>query len=855
MDAGALAVLGVPSTLTVAAAARAAARHLCSQQRGSQGSHTKRPWFTPATAAGSQFKSLVESAHAAVATVTSAVSDLGVQSEEDAQELRRFLELPCVPVCMADVLALAVPSQHENLKADATLRLAGFLVRWDCCVPDAVSLPAWAASPDGVFRSQFQAFTAADAPDGIEALLSAAGLKRPHPAQQTAVSWAARLAMYHCCSTHAAVASPVESSWRQHAGVDEAALGAILRRMSCALFDAFTGPAWDVPSEWMVVQLSDAPSGVWLPGAAGWVEWSEDGLSRATGGGNRLRPPPIPNFFFANDSMLAQRFGKASAADSRFAVVVFGEGGCTVPRQLRALLAAVLGMRDLGEAVWSEVAFDGLRSSDALNVQAQISAVVPYVQAFLASRFPRYYRGVEQEVSHRLDRFQVRVCDEPRAVHTLTLSAATGGDTTGASATDPEPVVVRAAGIRGLYVQQQSTLFLNVTSLARAKIAPFVTLALCPEYAPSVMSAVSQFIAKVLGHEDTRAAVADLRGDGQVFRVFASEVAKGNGVIDMLPADADRHWVVKMPLSRGSFHETFPPGTNLVAAAPTPSRVQSEAAPRARDALRHAHDARAAEIVAASRKRDRAVASAAQEEALLPAVGPSRPSPIPASDLAALGAGGVVATVADPNGPGDDMGTVPGDRQPEPIELLPLPDNLFGGSFARGGSGVISIGSRDRTQLLGGASIFDSAAQEGPQSAAASRAAEQFVASMLRSTPDGAGGRCDVQWVNERGESGKPYDVQMRHLDAAGRCVRTTYVEVKSTITRDKRNFELSLRELLYAAQHGSNFEVYRVYSANALLDKEGAARNPRVQRIPDPIAQWRSGRLVIKASIDAMPN
>ena len=65
-----------------------------------------------------------------------------------------------------------------------------------------------------------------------------------------------------------------------------------------------------------------------------------------------------------------------------------------------------------------------------------------------------------------------------------------------------------------------------------------------------------------------------------------------------------------------------------------------------------------------------------------------------------------------------------------------------------------------------------------------------------------------VDWVNGEKESGKPYDIEVRFKD------RIDYVEVKSTRTESKRNFELSFNELNFASLHGDNYVICRVFLA-----------------------------------------
>jgi uncharacterized membrane protein YgcG len=133
---------------------------------------------------------------------------------------------------------------------------------------------------------------------------------------------------------------------------------------------------------------------------------------------------------------------------------------------------------------------------------------------------------------------------------------------------------------------------------------------------------------------------------------------------------------------------------------------------------------------------------------------------------------------------------------------------------------------------------------------AVGRWGEAYVAALLRAeAPDG----CAVRWVNEAAESGRPYDVQI--VDSETGVVQS-YVEVKTTVRGDDaagaaRRFEMSLRELEAARQHGGAYAVYRVAlitEAAVGADADGGAtkgrRGVRVLRLRDPAAALASGAL-----------
>jgi hypothetical protein len=62
------------------------------------------------------------------------------------------------------------------------------------------------------------------------------------------------------------------------------------------------------------------------------------------------------------------------------------------------------------------------------------------------------------------------------------------------------------------------------------------------------------------------------------------------------------------------------------------------------------------------------------------------------------------------------------------------------------------------------------------------------------------------------------------------------FVEVKATGSEEKRYFEVSHSEWLFAQQEGDRFQILRVFGAG------GPA--PGVARLVNPYLQWRSQRV-----------
>lgn len=99
---------------------------------------------------------------------------------------------------------------------------------------------------------------------------------------------------------------------------------------------------------------------------------------------------------------------------------------------------------------------------------------------------------------------------------------------------------------------------------------------------------------------------------------------------------------------------------------------------------------------------------------------------------------------------------------------------------------------------------------------------EQLVNSFLCHWRDGGdpGRPTQVLWCNQSGESGQPYDFKVT-FGTAG----VVFVEVKSTVKKEKAFIHLSANELDLALKEKERYHVYRVYSA-------GDAQNVRLCRI-----------------------
>ena len=112
---------------------------------------------------------------------------------------------------------------------------------------------------------------------------------------------------------------------------------------------------------------------------------------------------------------------------------------------------------------------------------------------------------------------------------------------------------------------------------------------------------------------------------------------------------------------------------------------------------------------------------------------------------------------------------------------------------------------------------------------------EQLVHSFLCHWRDGdaADRPSEVTWCNQQAESGQPYDFKLTFPPAAAAAAgpqpgaegAVVYVEVKSTVKRDKAFIHLSANELDFALTERERYHILRVYSV-------GDAQNVRLCRV-----------------------
>ncbi|KDO34090.1 hypothetical protein SPRG_01364 [Saprolegnia parasitica CBS 223.65] len=119
------------------------------------------------------------------------------------------------------------------------------------------------------------------------------------------------------------------------------------------------------------------------------------------------------------------------------------------------------------------------------------------------------------------------------------------------------------------------------------------------------------------------------------------------------------------------------------------------------------------------------------------------------------------------------------------------------------------------------------------------RAGEAYVYEVLYASLGAS-----VEWVNADEETGLPYDLCINNA-SGGR----EYIEVKATSTFDKLSFEMSVQELDFAAAHGSQYTIYRVFQVKPHV---GAVTNCPIVKLRNPHTLLRQKKLKLSVVMDA---
>ncbi|GFE52616.1 hypothetical protein BaOVIS_000200 [Babesia ovis] len=88
-----------------------------------------------------------------------------------------------------------------------------------------------------------------------------------------------------------------------------------------------------------------------------------------------------------------------------------------------------------------------------------------------------------------------------------------------------------------------------------------------------------------------------------------------------------------------------------------------------------------------------------------------------------------------------------------------------------------------------------------------------------------------IDWVNKNNESGHPYDLHLRNKRG-----EEVFIEVKSSCSNKKDNFEVSYKEWCFAQQKGARYEIFRLSGVGQ--------KSVHLCRLVNPYSMWRSGYL-----------
>ncbi|XP_072524200.1 uncharacterized protein [Salminus brasiliensis] len=101
---------------------------------------------------------------------------------------------------------------------------------------------------------------------------------------------------------------------------------------------------------------------------------------------------------------------------------------------------------------------------------------------------------------------------------------------------------------------------------------------------------------------------------------------------------------------------------------------------------------------------------------------------------------------------------------------------------------------------------------------------EQLVYSFLTHWRESGSGPSEITWYNQSGESGQPCDFKLTFANGPS-GIQEVFVEVKTTVKREKHFIHMSANELDFALKEKARYHIYRVYGA-------GDSQNVRLCRI-----------------------
>ncbi|KAH9515759.1 hypothetical protein Btru_011923 [Bulinus truncatus] len=126
--------------------------------------------------------------------------------------------------------------------------------------------------------------------------------------------------------------------------------------------------------------------------------------------------------------------------------------------------------------------------------------------------------------------------------------------------------------------------------------------------------------------------------------------------------------------------------------------------------------------------------------------------------------------------------------------------------------------------------------QQGAQEKEIGLWGEQLVFNYLQHQRESNSNMHSVIWVNATGEMGLPFDFEIVYKTPDPEKTTSLYVEVKTTVSKDKEVFHVSSNQMEFALAQKSQYEIYRVYGAGSptarLVRIENVSEKMRVKQI-----------------------
>lgn len=453
-----------------------------------------------------------------------------------------------------------------------------------------------------------------------------------------------------------------------------------------------------------------------------------------------------------------------------------------IDQPMKSLLTE-MGLKDFTTAAETTLMFEQFDLLGSTELHTKLVEAASHVQRLLKSQFPSYYQQVRKDVEKILIRVFVVVCQKPFILHT-----------------------VRPTGIPSLEKGDQS-FHVRKSVATHFDRSNFVLYVADGHLAAHVLAEVFAELFCPLYFQDVHEAVIDVLQ----FLLRATDVERQSKLSgrplhgDSVSFEVGEEWAVSAPFSE-RYRQHFPPGADGLS-SPTVRTSFNERIPTAEplDAW--------------------ATLEFTRHDVVLRQI---QASGLRGNELMTL------KRLRESDDQSDDDSSASDEERPAGL----LGEREFGHK---------RLGRRARKQkpqrfngineAPGGNPIFMPKDGRGYDVAA-----ENFAFQELRSTAQPG---VTIKWVNANGEQGTPYDIVAMRTDVGGVERVVQYYEVKSTCTKDRKDFEMSLRELLFAARYGKQYTVVRVFGAS-----ESNLSRMKMEQYPDPAGLWQRGGMTMTGDV-----